>query len=199
VHAAQQHLLGDALPAEETAEGKQLEDVAVAAERWALGESAPPVALVHRQLPAAQAPARPPDAVQRAEGDSITAFLDAAREDRRSEDASAPPQEPAQEPTQVTKLASWAAPDAEAWSPEPRPPLPLENRPSADLTGVRDQLSTMEQELAELRQACARAFNPADRRSLDDLAARLYNRLRGRLRAELLVDRERAGTLADRG
>jgi hypothetical protein len=65
-----------------------------------------------------------------------------------------------------------------------------------DLTGVRDQLSTMEQELAQVR---AQAFDPADHGSLDDLAARLYDRLRGRLRAELLVDRERAGTLADRG
>jgi hypothetical protein len=32
---------------------------------------------------------------------------------------------------------------------------------------------------------------------LDDLARRLYGRLRSRLRAELLVDRERAGLLAD--
>jgi hypothetical protein len=32
---------------------------------------------------------------------------------------------------------------------------------------------------------------------LDDLSARLYSRLRSRLRLELLVDRERAGQLTD--
>jgi uncharacterized protein DUF4157 len=197
VHAAQQHLLGDTLPAEESAEGRALEDLAVTAERWALGESAPPVALVHRHVPAAPAQVRPPDTVQRAEGDVITAFLDAARDERQAEDTSGgmggdAGGQPAPEVTQVTKVASWAVPEPEAWIPRPEPPA----QPMPDLTGMRDQLSTMELELAEVR---AQAFDPADRRSLDDLAVRLYDRLRGRLRAELLVDRERAGTLADRG
>lgn len=41
------------------------------------------------------------------------------------------------------------------------------------------------------------AANGAPDLDLDDLARRLYGRLRSRLRAELLVDRERAGLLAD--
>jgi len=32
---------------------------------------------------------------------------------------------------------------------------------------------------------------------MDDLAVRIYDRLRSRLRRELLVDRERAGLLTD--
>ncbi|HEY0638289.1 MAG TPA: hypothetical protein VGD67_11635, partial [Pseudonocardiaceae bacterium] len=36
-----------------------------------------------------------------------------------------------------------------------------------------------------------------DRLDLDELAVRLYDRLRSRLRSELLVDRERAGLLSD--
>ena len=36
-----------------------------------------------------------------------------------------------------------------------------------------------------------------DRLDLEDLTNRLYDRLRGRLRLELLVDRERAGVLTD--
>jgi hypothetical protein len=38
---------------------------------------------------------------------------------------------------------------------------------------------------------------PTGDRELDDLAHRLYDRLRSRLRLELLIDRERSGTLSD--
>ena len=37
-----------------------------------------------------------------------------------------------------------------------------------------------------------------DPRTLDELAGKLYRYVRSRLRAELIVDRERAGLLADR-
>jgi hypothetical protein len=37
-----------------------------------------------------------------------------------------------------------------------------------------------------------------DLRTVEDLAGRLYRFLRTRIRAELLIDRERAGLLADR-
>jgi hypothetical protein len=43
----------------------------------------------------------------------------------------------------------------------------------------------------------AAVTQPAPEQDLDVLAARLYDRIRGRLRAELLVDRERANLLTD--
>ncbi len=60
-------------------------------------------------------------------------------------------------------------------------------------------------DLAELRKTVARLENTVstmdlkqpDPRELDDLANRVYRRVRGNLRRELLVDRERAGLLAD--
>jgi hypothetical protein len=38
---------------------------------------------------------------------------------------------------------------------------------------------------------------PTGDKELDDLAHRLYDRIRSRLRLELLIDRERTGTLSD--
>jgi hypothetical protein len=38
---------------------------------------------------------------------------------------------------------------------------------------------------------------PQEPEELDELAGRLYDRLRSRLRQELLLDRERAGLLTD--
>jgi hypothetical protein len=40
---------------------------------------------------------------------------------------------------------------------------------------------------------------PTGDKELDDLAHRLYDRIRSRLRLELLIDRERTGTLSDFG
>ena len=40
---------------------------------------------------------------------------------------------------------------------------------------------------------------PTGDKELDELARRLYDRLRSRLRMELLIDRERSGTLSDLG
>jgi hypothetical protein len=59
--------------------------------------------------------------------------------------------------------------------------------------------------IAELRTHVAELAEVADRRhvdlddpvELDELATRLYGRLRSKLRLELMVDRERAGLLAD--
>jgi hypothetical protein len=38
---------------------------------------------------------------------------------------------------------------------------------------------------------------PTGDKELDELARRLYDRLRSRLRQELLIDRERSGMLSD--
>lgn len=47
--------------------------------------------------------------------------------------------------------------------------------------------------------APAGAGGPTQDKELDELARRLYDRIGGRLRRDLLVERERAGTLVDRG
>jgi len=47
------------------------------------------------------------------------------------------------------------------------------------------------------RPAAATAPSPASETDMDELARKLYDRIRGRLKTELLVDRERAGFLTD--
>lgn len=72
-------------------------------------------------------------------------------------------------------------------------------------SGTATETGTVKKELAELAEHSERlvalaAKRPADLddpASLDELAAKVYPRLRGMVRAELLVDRERAGLLAD--
>jgi hypothetical protein len=59
---------------------------------------------------------------------------------------------------------------------------------SGELAELRDQLTTI---------AGQRPVGLDDPIALDELAARLYQRLRSRLRLELIVDRERAGRLTD--
>ncbi|MEV6718007.1 DUF4157 domain-containing protein [Lentzea sp. NPDC051208] len=55
----------------------------------------------------------------------------------------------------------------------------------------------LRQTLRELREADRSAVDLNNPRQLDELARRLYERILGSLRHELLVDRERAGLLAD--
>jgi hypothetical protein len=64
-----------------------------------------------------------------------------------------------------------------------------------DLTDVLDRLDGLDTQVAALKDQPA--FDPEDARVLDRLAGRLYRYLRSRLRAELIVDRERSGLLAD--
>jgi hypothetical protein len=59
---------------------------------------------------------------------------------------------------------------------------------SGELAELRDQLTTI---------AGQRPVGLDDPDGLDELATRLYQRLRSRLRLELIVDRERAGRLTD--
>ncbi|SDI18593.1 protein of unknown function [Actinokineospora alba] len=53
VHATQQRMLGGGLPTEDSAEGRQLEEAAVATEQWFRGARAEPPTLIHRPAPAA--------------------------------------------------------------------------------------------------------------------------------------------------
>ncbi|TDQ01144.1 DUF4157 domain-containing protein [Labedaea rhizosphaerae] len=203
VHAVQQQVLGEQLPGADTAEGHELEEAAVTAERWVRGESAPPLTLLHRQAPARPAPdagnaapVQAPDNVQLAENDAVAAFLEMAREERREDT------EPAPVEHEVTKVASWALPESHLPFPASQSSMPA-TVSTSDQSAVDQAVLTR---LAQLDAAVTaltekhqeRDAEPADATSMQELADRLYGRLRNRLRAELLVDRERAGTLADR-
>lgn len=72
---------------------------------------------------------------------------------------------------------------------------PAADRP-ADTAELHESVTRLDSALAELRDS-AGDHDLADPHVLDDLATRLYGRLRSRLRTELLVDRERSGMLTD--
>jgi hypothetical protein len=97
-------------------------------------------------------------------------------------------------------------------APEPEPePLPLyyPGEPASDGAPARQDQAADLPTVAELtdqvvaavgdrfRAAPAAWINPRDPELLDALAVGLYGRLRGRLRGELMADRERAGLLTE--
>jgi hypothetical protein len=71
--------------------------------------------------------------------------------------------------------------------------------PSAPLGGRHgNELDDLAENKERLLELCAmRAVDLGDSRSLDELAYTLYSRFSTIFRGELLVDRERNGTLAD--
>ena len=76
---------------------------------------------------------------------------------------------------------------------EPDPPSPAA-APAGGSTAVADAAAAT----ASVAGLSGAGASPADRdRELDDLARRLYGRIRARLSAELLADRERAGSITD--
>jgi hypothetical protein len=66
-------------------------------------------------------------------------------------------------------------------------------------------MATAFQQIADLRESLAvlraRQDTPEEQRFVDlsEVVGRIYDYVRSRLRAELIVDRERAGVLADFG
>ena len=187
VHAVQQRVLGSRLPTEDSAHGQELEAAAVAAEQWVRGDGPAPRVLVHR-------PTEPAEA--------RTAPLQRAEPEHTAPDPVAPPQAwtpstgfttPAEPPHPVNRPTVDTPPhSAPAHQPGPAPAQsPVDNTPELD-----QRFATVNAALAELRQR-APAPDLDDPRTLDALAARLYRFVRTRLRAELVVDRERAGVLAD--
>ena len=87
--------------------------------------------------------------------------------------------------TPIEHVAPSAEPAAPPVRVDPAPP----DRPAA-LQRVVSDAGTEDAERARLSEA------PDD--ELEELAHRLYDHIRARIRSELLVDRERAGLLADR-
>jgi hypothetical protein len=65
-----------------------------------------------------------------------------------------------------------------------------------DARGIHTRLDRVDDALSRLGSFAERT-DTTDSRVLDQLVDRLYSRVRGRLRSELLVDRERAGILTD--
>jgi hypothetical protein len=184
-HAAQQQLLGTALPAETSAAGQALEAQATATERWFLGEPVLVPPLTH--LP--QAGARSQNGVQRQPSGTVVSS------------------QPSQAPVMVETAAGPGA------APAPLQPVPSASvQPAADAQASSDstavpstsagpaydpgpELAQLREQVTELAQSSAEALS--DPVALDDLAGKLYQRLRSRLRLELIVDRERAGLLTD--
>jgi hypothetical protein len=181
-HVAQQRVLGTALPAEWTPAGQALESEAVLAERWVLaGASGSP--LVHAPIAktlTSIASTSTSDGVQR---QPLTETSWTAPDEILAQLASQPEAPPA--PVPIPELPELTLDDpAEEPIPEPTEKWVVDQ----ELVERRDRL------LALCAQRPANLDNVLD---MEELAVKLYHRLRGLLRGELIVDRERAGLLTD--
>jgi hypothetical protein len=180
-HVAQQRVLGNALPAEWTPAGQALESEAVLAERWVLaGTSGSP--LVHAPI-----------------AKTLASIVSTSTSDGVQR--------------QPLTETSWTAPDEIlaqlASQPEAPPPGPTPNLPELTLDDPAEEPTpeptekwVVDHELVERRDRllalCAqRPANLDNVLDMEELAVKLYHRLRGLLRGELIVDRERAGLLTD--
>lgn len=193
-HAVQQRDLGSAQPVADSVEGRELEGAAREVEEWVRGERGTPPPLRHRTT-VAGAPATPG-------APGTTAQLAPAA---------------VVEPTTGGQTAGQAAPEPTSWSldtgfgttpsaaPETPPPAekPAPAGPAADqaaLAAAFQQLADLQASVGELRERhAAGERGRGEGIDLGDLAAQLYQHIRSRLRAELVIDRERAGVLVDFG
>lgn len=191
-HAVQQRMLGAALPGEASAEGRELEEQAVATQRWFLGATSPVPALALLPSGTAASLTHAPAARPAPAGDAVAT---GASGGAGAAEAPGPagerlvqrqPVEAAPAPTAAS--TGQATPDGTA----PALPLPGE---SPAVAGAHPGLAELRDQLAQLAGQRPAALD--DPTELDELAAKLYRRLRSRLRLELIVDRERAGLLTD--
>ncbi len=166
-HAVQQRVLGAAQPSPESADGRELEDAALAVEDWVAGHGSAPGSLVHRPAGAAAPGALPAD---------VTQLSGAAEPDDRP-------------PSSWTLGGGFGAGLAATAEPEQQ---------AGAVAAAFQQIADLRESVAGLR---ARQDAPAEPHTLDlgEVAGRLYEYVRTRLRAELIIDRERAGLLADFG
>jgi hypothetical protein len=202
-HAVQQRDLGAAQPVADSAEGRVLEFAAQEVEQWVRGERGTPPPLRHRTtVPgAAAAPAGAPG--------TMAQLAPTATIVEPATGATAP------EPTSwsldtgfgATTSASPAAPPpsgppapAEVPVPTSSPRAPAPATAPGALAAAFQQIADLQASVGELRERrTAHQRDRGDSIDVGDLAARLYQHIRSRLRAELIVDRERAGVLADFG
>jgi hypothetical protein len=203
-HVVQRRMLGSALPSEASPEGQTLEEQAMATQRRFLGGTDAVPGLTLLPGTAAAQPMRvpvlrhvhlapPASTNESAATSSASSPVSAATEpgvQRQPVDiagaigsaASGLPGRHADHP--VSDLASMTD---EALVPEV-----VVGEGTAD---VHDEIAELQVHVAEL--ADRRHVDLDDPVELDELAARIYGRLRSKLRLELIVDRERAGLLTD--
>jgi hypothetical protein len=210
-HAVQQRTLGADLPSEESVAGRQLEEAAVATERWFRGESGPPPELVHRPQPDVVTTGQMREFVTRASAEAVADRTPAGATQRAEmplpdirgssswslgngftpAEAPAITSYPPIGPSAVDTLVAQPS-----WPPAEQSIVATAARPVGEdpLTRLRQ----LDAEVTELRERSAAPVPDFDdARTLDSLAGKLYRFIRGRLRAELIVDRERTGRLAD--
>ncbi|MGW6278567.1 eCIS core domain-containing protein [Kribbella sp. NPDC055071] len=181
-HVAQQQAFGADLPAAESEDGRRLEEAATSAEQW-FRSGAP---LVHRPIARQYIATTDTDRVQAAP--VSTAMSWSLPEAPIAQGESAAEASPIEQDVD----GEFAWPSELDW-PEPTV------RPDPN---VHERLELLEESVQELQDRPA--ASPDDLViQLDDpgvltrLAERLYTNFRHRLRAELLIDRERRGALAD--
>ena len=223
VHVAQQRVLGPNLPGESSPDGALLEAAAAGTQRWMRGRSGPPptlippalrhrlgsdhpageslpdgapAAFVHQPLPRPVPPPAPisETAVQRAAVEEPGPHFDL---ETLLSSAQVEGQQP---PTSITAVATESGPVQFTTTPRPAaaPPDPSNATPDLDaLRGRIEQLAGTVDQLATTRSATPDPPGMADRGDVDELARRLYPRIRDNLRHELIIDRERAGRLSD--
>lgn len=227
VHAVQQRVLGPQVPPEDSAEGERLEAAAVATERWFRGESMVAPELVHRPSSVssseeiadytervrdemARLAETTSQQVQRVGDENRQAVLDLLNRDTTTT-RSGEPELTANESAAAASagdLVSWSILEAMRDLPGPAPAKPTESVEPANrgttadvITGIQSiqaRISEVDSALAELEGRLAgTASDLVDHQKLDELAGRLYRHIRSRFRNELIVDRERAGTLTD--
>jgi hypothetical protein len=184
-HAVQQRMLGDALPGEASAEGRELEEQAMATQRWFLGATGPVPSLALLPSPAAPPLTHIPSArhaAPTANGESIASLV-----------AAGPAGEPGVQRQPVDAAPVVTVASAGSATAEAAAPSGLDA--SAAVADAHPGLAELRDQVAELAgQRPAALDDPVE---LDELATKLYRRLRSKLRLELIVDRERAGLLTD--
>jgi hypothetical protein len=218
-HAIQQRLLAPSLPGEGSAYGQQLEDEASTAEQWYRSGHNAPLRLAHLPVAAllaehegllTAARRSPAAASGTAWPSSGLPSGPAATSGVQRQGGEHSPAEPAASATQESGPASGAGVTAagELGSPAGLTGLavaPASQELAVTPGGQATGAETGRKELDELAEHAERLIEMAGERpadlddpaDLDELASKVYPRLRRMLRGELLVDRERAGLLAD--
>jgi hypothetical protein len=216
-HAVQQRILSPSLPPEASPHGRELEDEASHAEQWYRSGGGAPSRLAH--LPVAMllaglsatgrgrpAPAGPVWSSFAPE--SVPAAASGVQRQPAGQPAASLPGlfgQQAQSGGSGQPAAAWPGPDGASASGTVAAVLTADDlelpadRPVTPGGGVsEEEFARLLANSARLAELCTeRTANLDDPASLDELAAKVYQRLQGMLRTELLVDRERAGLLAD--
>ena len=211
-HAVQQRMLGSGLPSEASPEGRALEGQAVATQQWFLGGTGAVPALAQFPGAAAAQPALVPVMRHRHLAPAASSSESAAASSASFPVSPAAEPGVQRQPVDIARAISTIG--AATGSAVSGLPAWHEDHSVAEVPSVTEEavpevvtgaIADAHTAIAELRTHAAELAELADRRhvdlddpvDLDELATRLYGRLRSKLRLELIVDRERAGLLTD--